>query len=1312
METRQKRDGTVNVRETVKFSAEQKRAILLYHFRSGLKPQQAFEEMKKNIGDDAPGTTMVFKWFQRFEVGHFEVTDDPRSGRPRTSTDDGMVAAVAKFLEEPSATTKRLADVFQVSKTSISSILHDQLDYSKKSARWVPRLLKPEEKEASVNFCKKFLEDFEDGNSPNFRKIITVDNLFERQLRFQTAPKMNGMEGDRMGWKEIACYSLWSILSYALATVFIQEFIHDPHQHVPESEHGESGKDISTPNVSTSFWCYGDTQDNRQCTFKNLCFNPRRKFIAFLGRESTFLGLGSSQTLEMDLGSFSGHNVFHFGYSTLRTERWGSIRKEFRDVEWIETPVKIAARLLPVNLQHSFHDDIIPLYFTLESICAGDVDAFRRTFGFVFIDDQPPVTTGDFHPFLSNQEAGFGIFMRGDCLYCFKSGHIGLEKWVGWYDVGLKRRHPQAPISTTRLNAGHLRRFSSYLMDRMCATKYPSVCDGCGRHPQWDILFLARRGNRIILNEAQVLERLVLVFEQTFIVNASWTSMSLEENSLHEIICAVSRAKVVLGVHGALLAMTVFMKPGSGLIELFPYALNPDNYTPYKTLAGLPGRRVSYRAWSNQNPEHTVTHPGREPSRGGIVHLSEEEQEEVRNSTLVPPALCCMDPKFLYRIYQDTHVDLESIEVTLRSLLSEMTWNRSEIDRSGREDAATNLPLLPAEVRDLKWSRQGDDVVLTWSPPWNLGYLGLFWDGEVKIKYLVTVLQGNLELRSEANDTDIRLESTTTVISLADLFGKSEDEEQEDHSDLYEIQEVLQNLIQSTHVLFTVSCLFPLLLMQSGFGFLEAGAVRIKNATTVLIKNVLNTGTGVLSYWLLGHGFALGSGSPFFGLSGFAFVSAAKSQRLFHIGVAVTCSSIVSAALAERTKFTSLFFYTPLLSGKTHRRERVVEEGKSCDGFFLCRFHLPHREPLGVASRGLVVSHGASRFRGERMSPLYGRSRRIGRDFDHRAAAGKIPSPDRQSPTHPRSFFARKFVFYLPRFLVFLVSFTREVKIKILQLAALGGAILTMGLMFLNGGLQVKPEQASNAILNSLLAASSGSLTASIVLRSGVLSRLVPVCSWSFIVSLNGALTATVSVAGACESMPSWAAVTVGTVSGILYVMLHFLILRLKVDDPLDVVAVHLGGGFWGLIASGLFSSKGLFTSGQPDVSPSIHLSSLSPFVTDRPALGGLLFFVLHHFQLLRIDPAVETKGLDRVERSEPAYQKDTMPGLKRKISSCTSIRSLSPVTTASTDLSSLANETSGDTNAGNHFESLRIRPRVLPHVNFILSEANQEAHS
>ncbi|CAG0878495.1 unnamed protein product [Darwinula stevensoni] len=90
METCQKRDGAVNVRETVKFSAEQKRVILLYHFRSGFKPQQAFEEMKKNIGDDAPGRTMVFKWFQRFEAGHFEVTDDPRSGRPRTSTDDGM----------------------------------------------------------------------------------------------------------------------------------------------------------------------------------------------------------------------------------------------------------------------------------------------------------------------------------------------------------------------------------------------------------------------------------------------------------------------------------------------------------------------------------------------------------------------------------------------------------------------------------------------------------------------------------------------------------------------------------------------------------------------------------------------------------------------------------------------------------------------------------------------------------------------------------------------------------------------------------------------------------------------------------------------------------------------------------------------------------------------------------------------------------------------------------------------------------------------------------------------------------------------
>ena len=126
METRQSRENRMNVREMVKFSDEQKRVIMLYHFRRGLKASESVRQMQEDLQDDAPGKTAVFKWFERFESGHFDTTDDPRSGRPRISTDQATVAAVAKFLEdEPQASCKRLVDVFKIPKTSIWTILHD-----------------------------------------------------------------------------------------------------------------------------------------------------------------------------------------------------------------------------------------------------------------------------------------------------------------------------------------------------------------------------------------------------------------------------------------------------------------------------------------------------------------------------------------------------------------------------------------------------------------------------------------------------------------------------------------------------------------------------------------------------------------------------------------------------------------------------------------------------------------------------------------------------------------------------------------------------------------------------------------------------------------------------------------------------------------------------------------------------------------------------------------------------------------------------------------------------------------------------------
>ncbi|KAI0238793.1 Protein O-linked-mannose beta-1,4-N-acetylglucosaminyltransferase 2 [Lamellibrachia satsuma] len=149
-----------------------------------------------------------------------------------------------------------------------------------------------------------------------------------------------------------------------------------------------------------------------------------------------------------------------------------------------------------------------------------------------------------------------------------------------------------------------------------------------------------------------------------------WT-LSLEEMPLEEIIKRIRSAAVVVGMHGSLLTLAMFMLPGSILIELFPYAVNPLHYTPYSTLASLPGMAVTYRAWRNMDPNRSVTHPSAAPEVGGIDHLERNEQDRIMCSPEVPLHLCCKDPEWLFRIYQDTIVDVPAVIALTRDAVDE-----------------------------------------------------------------------------------------------------------------------------------------------------------------------------------------------------------------------------------------------------------------------------------------------------------------------------------------------------------------------------------------------------------------------------------------------------------------------------------------------------------------------------------------------------------------------------------------------------------------------------------------------------------------
>ncbi|CAG0890721.1 unnamed protein product [Darwinula stevensoni] len=148
-----------------------------------------------------------------------------------------------------------------------------------------------------------------------------------------------------------------------------------------------------------------------------------------------------------------------------------------------------------------------------------------------------------------------------------------------------------------------------------------------------------------------------------------------------------------------------------------------------------------------------------------------------------------------------------------------------------------------------------------------------------------------------------------------------------------------------------------------------------------------------------------------------------------------------------------------------------------------------------------------------------------------------------------------------------------------IPLAALGGFILLFGFLAFNAGFRGHishlgdSEVISRAIVNALLGACGGGIGALVIHRVGTFG---PTRAWSFLMTLNGALAGLVGVCAGSDVYPTWAALVVGVGAGFTFLCLHFLLLRLKIDDPLDAFPVHFGGGFFGIVVVAIFMENGI----------------------------------------------------------------------------------------------------------------------------------------
>ncbi|XP_076353391.1 protein O-linked-mannose beta-1,4-N-acetylglucosaminyltransferase 2-like [Tachypleus tridentatus] len=477
----------------------------------------------------------------------------------------------------------------------------------------------------------------------------------------------------------------------------------------------------------SSVWCYGLDNTNRLCRFRNLCYFPKTNdFVFFHGSKSVYFGIPENQfnPALVDMASVENHNTQYFHFTDMPESESQGFNKTFFDKRFF-----IFNRFNPGNLMHVLHDDLIPLISSVREICGAvtinETQECLKSFELFLADEHP---SGMFFNLYEELSAGSPLLATNltDNI-CFAESFVGLRKHTLWYQYGFKI--PQGPLKRNmKLVSDEVKIFIEMFRVKF-GKKYKHTDDE-------NYAVLIARNNRIIINEAEVMKELHKCS------GLKVKKVSLEENNLHEIIQVIHNSKMLVGMHGALLALLMFLKPNSVVIELFPYGVNPDSYTPYKTLATLPGFGLIYHSWQNTELNNTITKPDNPVELGGIRHLPLTVQQQILDNPEVPQHLCCNNPEWLFRIYQDTVVNISSFSQVLQHALLQ------QVERKTFQQHNENLMkrnLYPGEVqnlachlvyRDETWA----SLVLLWKEPWNLKYIN-----SSLVVYEVLVQEANTE---------------------------------------------------------------------------------------------------------------------------------------------------------------------------------------------------------------------------------------------------------------------------------------------------------------------------------------------------------------------------------------------------------------------------------------------------------------------------------------------------------------------------------------------------------------------------------------
>ncbi len=409
----------------------------------------------------------------------------------------------------------------------------------------------------------------------------------------------------------------------------------------------------------------------------------------------------------------------------------------------------------------------------------------------------------------------------------------------------------------------------------------------------------------------------------------------------------------------------------------------------------------------------------------------------------------------------------------------------------------------------------------------------------------------------------------------------------------------LADVIMAIDTIWILLAAFLVFIMQAGFAMVESGFTRAKNAGNIIMKNLMDFATGSLMYWIVGFSIMFGLGGTVFGFSGFFLNGNFEHLELgvpiyafvlFQTMFAATAATIVSGALAERTKFISYLMYSIVITAVIYP---VVGYWIWGNGFLA---------DLGMIDfAGSTVVHSVGGWAALVGAYIIGpRKGKYGKD-------GKVNS----LPGHN------------------------------ITLGALGVFLLWFGWFGFNPGSSLSGMDLSIAHI---------ALTTNLAAASGVVAAMV--VSWArygkpdVSLSLNGALAGLVGITAGTADVAPLGAIVIGLIAGIVCIFgVELLDKVLKVDDPVGAVAVHGICGAFGTLSVGFLAvDGGLFYGGGVELL-AIQALGVSVVFLWTTVSSFVLFKGINAVVGLRVSESEEMEGLDRGEHGMEAYADFTMKG-------------------------------------------------------------------